>query len=123
VEIDGRAYHGLVLDFGPSSVDGWLTRIAAAELGLPEDDLVDVRQRQLLLDGQRIDLTSLEFEVLHYLRQHEGATVPRYALLADVWGYQADVGSNVVEAARSTASLRVRVPDRAGSHASNWSGS
>jgi AAA ATPase domain len=98
VEIDGRAYHGLVLDFGPSSVDGWLTRIAAAELGLPEDDLLDVRQRQLLVDGQRIDLTSLEFEVLHYLRQHEGATVPRYALLTDVWGYQADIGSNVVEA-------------------------
>jgi Transcriptional regulatory protein, C terminal len=98
VEIDGRAYHGLVLDFGPSSVDGWLTRIAAAELGLPEDDLLDVRRRQLLVDGQRIDLTSLEFEVLHYLRQHEGATVPRYALLTDVWGYQADIGSNVVEA-------------------------
>jgi DNA-binding response OmpR family regulator len=79
-------------------VDGWLTRIAAAELGLPEDDLLDVRQRQLLVDGRRIDLTSLEFEVLHYLRQHEGATVPRYALLTDVWGYQADIGSNVVEA-------------------------
>lgn len=98
VKIDGRAYYGLFLEFGPSSVDGWLTRIAADELGLPEDDLLDMRRRQLLVDGQRIDLTSLEFEVLHYLRQHEGAPVPRYALLTDVWGYKADLASNVVEA-------------------------
>ncbi|HZD71129.1 MAG TPA: winged helix-turn-helix domain-containing protein [Actinomycetes bacterium] len=111
VEIDGRAYHGAFLDFGPSSVDGWLTRIAAEELGLPEDDLLDVPRRQLLVDGRRIDLTSLEFEMLHYLRQHEGATVPRHALLADVWGYQADIGSNVVEAV--VHSLRKKLGDRA----------
>ena len=111
VEIDGRAYHTLVLDFGPSSVDGWLTRIAADELGLPEDDLLDVRRRQLLVDGRRVDLTSLEFETLHYLRQHEGTTVPRYALLADVWGYQADIGSNVVDAVVHT--LRKKLGARA----------
>jgi hypothetical protein len=98
VDIDGRAYHGLFLDFGPSSIDGWLARIAAQELGLDEDDLLDVRRRQLRIDGQRVDLTPLEFEVLHYLRQHEGATVPRHALLADIWGYEADIGSNVIEA-------------------------
>jgi hypothetical protein len=98
VEIDGRPYHGMFVEFGPSSVDGWLTRIAADELGLPEDDLLDLRRRQLLVDGRRVDLTPLEFEVLHYLRQHEGATVPHYALLADVWGYQADLASNVIEA-------------------------
>jgi hypothetical protein len=108
VEIDGRAYHTMVLDFGPSSVDGWLTRIAADELGLPEDDLLDLRRRQLLVDGRRIDLTSLEFEVLHYLRQHEGATVPRHALLADVWGYQSDIGSNVVDAVVHTLRKKLR---------------
>jgi hypothetical protein len=111
VTIDGRAYHGLFLDFGPASVDGWLTRIAADELGLPEDDLLDVRARQLLRDGRRIDLTRLEFEVLTYLRQHEGAAVPRPALLADIWGYDSEIGSNVVDAVVRT--LRRKLGDDA----------
>ena len=44
VEIDGREYHGLYLEFGPSSVDGWLTDLAAAEFGPAEDNLLDVRR-------------------------------------------------------------------------------
>jgi hypothetical protein len=60
VELDGRAYHGAFLEFGPSSVDGWLTRIATDELGLPEDDLLDVRRRQLLVDGRRIASTGAD---------------------------------------------------------------
>jgi hypothetical protein len=98
VELDGRIHYGVYLEFGPSSVDGWLTRIAADELGLPEDDLLDIGQRQLIVDGARTDLTPLEFEVLNYLTQHQGAVVSRHALLANVWGYDADIGSNVVEA-------------------------
>jgi hypothetical protein len=60
VELDGRACHGAFLELGPSSVDGWLTRIAADELGLPEDDLLDVRRRQLLVDGRRIASTGAD---------------------------------------------------------------
>jgi hypothetical protein len=63
-EVGGRQYHGLYLEFGPSSVDGWLARLTARELGLPEDDLLDVRQRQVLVDGRRVDLTPKEFEVV-----------------------------------------------------------
>jgi DNA-binding response OmpR family regulator len=37
--------------------------------------------------------------------------VPRYALLADVWGYQADIGSNVVDAVVHT--LRKKLGARA----------
>lgn len=98
VEIDGVDYHGVYVDFGPSSVDGWLTRIAGDELGLAQDDLLDVGQRQLLIDKHRVDLTPLEFEVLHYLREHTGSAVSRHALLADIWGYDTDIGSNVVDA-------------------------
>lgn len=98
VDIDGRDYHGLYLEFGPSSVDGWLTRLAAAEFGLPEDDLLDVRQRQLLVDGRRVALTPKEFEVIHFLRERTGYAVARAELLAAVWGYEDDLGSNVVDA-------------------------
>lgn len=60
VDIDGRSYCGLYLESGLASVDGWLTRLAALELGLPEDELLDVRNRQLLLNGHRVDLTPKE---------------------------------------------------------------
>lgn len=98
VELDGIAYHGLYLDFGPSSVDGWLTRLAADEVGLA-DDLLDVDRRQVLIDDGRVDLTPLEFEVLHYLRERAGRPVARQALLADIWGHDTVVGSNVVDVA------------------------
>jgi hypothetical protein len=97
-EVGGRQYHGLYLEFGPSSVDGWLARLAARELGLPEDDLLDVRQRQVLVDGRRVDLTPKEFEVVHYLRERTGDTVSRLELLGAIWGYEDELGSNVVDA-------------------------
>ena len=34
VGFDGVMYHSAVLDFGPSSVDGWLARLVGAELGV-----------------------------------------------------------------------------------------
>ncbi len=99
VELDGREYYGLYLEFGPSSVDGWLTDLAAVEFGPSEDDLLDVGQRQLLVNGDRVDLTPKEFEVMRFLREHTGYTVSRSALLAAVWGFDDDLGSNVVDAA------------------------
>jgi DNA-binding response OmpR family regulator len=98
VRIGGREYHGLYLEFGPSSVDGWLTSLAAQELGLSEDDLVDVRQRQIQVNGRRVDLTPKEFEVMYYLRERIGSSVPRMELLAAIWGYEEKLGSNVVDA-------------------------
>jgi DNA-binding response OmpR family regulator len=92
-------------------VDGWLTRLAAAEFGLPEDDLLDVRQRQLLANGRRVDLTPKEFDVMHFLRERTGHTVARTELLAAVWGYQDDLGSNVVDAV--IRSLRKKLGDKA----------
>lgn len=56
-EIDGHGYASFCLDFGPSSVDGWLTRVAARELGIEEGGVLDVGQRQLVVNGRRIDLT------------------------------------------------------------------
>jgi hypothetical protein len=36
VTLDGSLYYTAMLDFGPGSVDGWLSRLAAGELGLEE---------------------------------------------------------------------------------------
>ena len=86
VQLDDVVYHSAVLDFGPSSVDGWLAKLAARELLIEEDSILDPVERQLVLDGQRVDLTRLEFEVLDYLLQRQGKVVERAALLRDVWG-------------------------------------
>jgi hypothetical protein len=98
VELDGRVYNTAMLDFGPASVDGWLTGLVAAELGVEEDDLLDSEARELVLDGRRVSLTRLEFAVLQYLYQREGKVVTRQELLENVWGYDYVGGSNVVDA-------------------------
>jgi hypothetical protein len=40
VVLDGETYQTAVLDFGPGSVDGWVSRLIAAELGIPPEDSV-----------------------------------------------------------------------------------
>jgi DNA-binding response OmpR family regulator len=110
VEIDGVGYHSAMLDFGPASVDGWLAKLAARELLIEEDSILDPIERQLVLDGRRVDLTRLEFDVLDYLLQREGKAVERGALLRDVWG-STYVGSNVLEAV--IRSLRKKLDTRA----------
>jgi DNA-binding response OmpR family regulator len=87
-----------MLDFGPSSVDGWLARLVGNELGLSADELLDSEARQLVIDGGRVSLTRLEFGVMDYLIRREGKAVDRQSLLADVWGYDYQGGSNVVDA-------------------------
>jgi hypothetical protein len=96
IELGDVLCYPIFLDFGPASVDGWLTRVIARELQIEEDSLLDVAQRQLVLDGRRVDLTKLEFEVLNYLYQRPGKVVERSALLRDVWGYDYAAGSNVI---------------------------
>jgi Transcriptional regulatory protein, C terminal len=110
VELDGVGYHTVMLDFGPSSVDGWLTKLAARELLIAEDSILDPVERQLVVGGRRVDLTRLEFELLDYLYQRQGNVVGRSNLLRDVWGYS-HVGSNVIDTV--VRSLRKKLGERA----------
>ena len=98
VEIEGRAYASAMLDFGPSSVDGWLARLVGAELGVDSGEILDVDARELVMGNARIRLTPLEFAAFRYLQEREGKAVAREAMIRDVWGHQYDVGSNVVDA-------------------------
>lgn len=50
---------------------------------------VHVRHQEVRKGGRKVTLTSLEFEVLCYLIERRGQTVPRDDLLMEVWGYQA----------------------------------
>jgi AAA ATPase-like protein len=112
VEIpNGRSRYVYWLDFGTGSVDAWLTRMVATELQIEEDPILDSLQRQLVLDDRRVDLTRLEFEVIHYLHERPGRIVDRAALLGDIWGYEDGRGSNVLEVI--VTSLRRKLGERA----------
>ena len=47
--------------------------------------------------GGAVPLTRLEFLLLRELAEHVGRSVPKGRLLASVWGYDFDPGSNVVD--------------------------
>lgn len=113
VNIDGRARQSLLLDFGPSSVDGWLSQLVAASVADGREPAVrlDARARELLVDGQGVGLTALEFELTSYLLAREGEAVRRGDLLDDVWGSRYEGGSNVVDVA--IRSLRRKLGVRA----------
>jgi hypothetical protein len=96
-KLDGELYRTVMLDFGPSSVDGWLGGLVAKELGGNAAELLDVEARELVIEGQRVPLTPLEFSVMSYLHEHEDSAVGRESLLRDVWGHKYDTGSNVVD--------------------------
>jgi hypothetical protein len=108
--LDDMPYYAAVLDFGPSSIDGWLSALVAAELRIDEDSILDVAQHQLVLDGRRVDLTHLEFELFNYLYQRTGQVVERASLLRDVWGTEYTGGSNVIEVI--VGSVRRKLGDR-----------
>ena len=113
IAFDGVPYYAAQNDFGPSSIDGWLAKLVGTELQIEDDSMLDPVQHQLILDGRRVDLTTLEFDVMSYLHQRRGKVVERSDLLRDVWGYEYSGGSNVIEA--NVRSLRRKLGDRAGS--------
>jgi hypothetical protein len=87
----------LALDFGPESVDGWLARIAATELGIDDRAFLDPNDRSVDLGDRRAQLSPLEFGVLAMLAARAGRTVSRADLIEGVWGTAYTGGSNVVD--------------------------
>jgi DNA-binding response OmpR family regulator len=112
VQIGQDDYWTLVNDFGPGSIDGWLTEVVGRELAADEPAMLDTTARRLVLDGRGVDLSRLEVDVLCHLQRREGVAVTREELLREVWGHEwTGTNSNVVEAVVS--GLRRKMGDRA----------
>jgi DNA-binding response OmpR family regulator len=47
---------------------------------------IDRDRFEVLIDDRRVELTYVEFELLHQLARHAGKVVPRFRLLQTVWG-------------------------------------
>jgi two-component system OmpR family response regulator len=58
---------------------------------------LDLARRQARLGELVVDLSDREFRLLHHLVLHADEVISRERLLAEVWSYHFDPGSNVVE--------------------------
>jgi DNA-binding response OmpR family regulator len=91
----------------PFSLDELLARIRVRLRGAPTfgdehvlrggNVVLDVARRQAGVGERTADLSDREFRLLHHLLVHAGEVLSRERLLAEVWGYDFDPGSNVVD--------------------------
>jgi two-component system copper resistance phosphate regulon response regulator CusR len=58
---------------------------------------LDLTRRVAEVRGRRVSLSEREFLLLEHLMRQEGDVCSRQRLLADVWDYSFDPGSNVVD--------------------------
>jgi DNA-binding response OmpR family regulator len=61
------------------------------------DVALDLRTRWASVAGDTVELSTREFELLRTFLQHPNQVLSREQLLARVWGYDYDPGSNVVD--------------------------
>ena len=58
---------------------------------------IDVNARQACIDGRSVELSPREFALLETLMHHPDQVLSQPQLLNQVWGYERDTSSNVVE--------------------------
>ena len=80
---------------------------------------LDVRTREVSVDGASTTLSSREFTLLEVLMRHPGQVLSQTQLLDQVWGYGFDGASNVVETyvrhlRRKIGAERIQTVRRAG---------
>ena len=76
-----------------------------------QDLEVDSSRRTVVVSGDEIDLSPLEFDLLNTLAARRGNLVTRAELLKEVWGYRSNIESRTVDT--HIAKLRAKI-DRAG---------
>ena len=91
----------------PFEIEELLARIRAllrrqepeTETGILKiDDLIlDTNKHQVKRDGDNIDLTKKEYDLLEYLLRNEEVVISREQLLREIWGYDYVGETNIVD--------------------------
>ncbi|MEX5234242.1 winged helix-turn-helix domain-containing protein [Kocuria arenosa] len=96
----------VVLDTaGPAEVEARLRLASSRTAEVPENDtriragsvVIDDAAYSAHVNGQPLNLTYKEFELLKYLAQHSGRVFTRAQLLSEVWGYDYYGGTRTVD--------------------------
>jgi two-component system, OmpR family, copper resistance phosphate regulon response regulator CusR len=58
---------------------------------------LDLHRREVTRDGVTVELSAREFALAEMFMRHPGQVLSREQLLSQVWGYEFDPGSNVVD--------------------------
>jgi len=76
-----------------------LRRRADTELTLLQvaDLTLDPARHVVTRSGQKIELTSKEYALLHYFMQNSGRVLSRAMITDHVWNYDFDTGTNVID--------------------------
>jgi DNA-binding response OmpR family regulator len=70
---------------------------------------IDLLRQRLRADDHELELTPIEKALLYILAANAGETMSRDQLLDYIWGYDRDVGSNLID--RHVADLRAKLGD------------
>ena len=73
------------------------------------DVAVNRSRHRVTVDGEPVDLTATEFDLLAYLMERPGRVVTRDQLLSAVWGYAAAAGTRTVDV--HVAQVRAKLGD------------
>ena len=74
-----------------TDIESTATRLVVSDLEM------DLLAREVTRAGQPIDLQPREFRLLEYLMRHQGHVVTRTMLLEQVWDYNFDPQTNVID--------------------------
>ncbi|MCI3919632.1 response regulator transcription factor [Paenibacillus sp. TRM 82003] len=95
--LDNGADDYMTKPFSPQELASRIQAILRRTSGLPalqSDEpltlggiVVRPEQREVTVDGQIIDLTPKEFDLLHFMMKHQGKVLSRQQLLHGVWDY------------------------------------
>jgi two-component system alkaline phosphatase synthesis response regulator PhoP len=80
------------------------------------DVVVNTRAAEVAKDGQPVELTAREFQLLLYFLEHEGATLRRDELLNAVWGYDTTVLTRTVDVHVATLRQKLETHPRKPQH-------
>ncbi|PZE20234.1 response regulator transcription factor [Paenibacillus xerothermodurans] len=75
----------------------------AAQAALIDEEIqvdglvMNIRTRQVARDGQPVELTPKEFDLLYFLAYRQGEVLSREQILSEVWGYDFVGDTNVVD--------------------------
>lgn len=87
----------------------WIEEQPTFQVMISGDIVLNDIEQQVTVRGEEVDLTPIEYQLLHHLMRTPGQPVRKHDLFKGVWGYEETGGTNLVEVA--VRRLREKIED------------